>query len=61
VVPLENAGLAQGSPVSPILFAYFNYDLVNQPVGFHGGASVSIDHYFRWQVGWSVEENLAKI
>jgi hypothetical protein len=27
VAPLENARLAQGSPLSPILFAFFNSDL----------------------------------
>lgn len=31
---LVNAGLAQGSPLSPILFAFFNADLVDQPVDF---------------------------
>ena len=61
VAQLHNAGLAQGSPLSPILFAFFNCDLVDQPVDFHGGASAFIDDYFRWRVGWSAEENLAKI
>jgi len=61
VAPLDNAGLAQGSPLSPILFAFFNCDLVDQPVDFHGGASAFIDDYFRWRVGWSAKENLAKI
>lgn len=28
VAPLANVGLAQGSPLSPILFACFNYGLV---------------------------------
>lgn len=59
--PLPNAGLAQGSPLSPILFAFFNSDLVDQPVNSHGGASAFIDDYFRWRVGRSAEENLAKI
>jgi ribonuclease HI len=58
---LENAGLAQGSPLSPILFAFFNADLVDQLVDSHGGASAFIDDYFRWRVGRSVEENLVKI
>ncbi|KAI2812362.1 hypothetical protein CBS115989_10532 [Aspergillus niger] len=49
VIPLGNAGLAQGSPLSPILFAFFNSDLVDQPVNFHGGASAFIDDYFRWR------------
>ncbi|OQD66262.1 hypothetical protein PENANT_c359G11244, partial [Penicillium antarcticum] len=56
-----NAGLAQGSPLSPILFAFFNADLVDQPVDSHGGASAFIDDYFRWRVGRSAEENLVKI
>lgn len=59
--PLDNAGLAHGSPLSPILFAFFNCDLVDQPVDFHGGASAFIDDDFHWRVGWSAEENLAKI
>jgi ribonuclease HI len=59
--PLVNAGLAQGSPISPILFAFFNADLVDQPVDPHGGASAFIDDYFRWRVGYSAEENLARI
>ncbi|KAI1828773.1 hypothetical protein CBS147337_10421 [Penicillium roqueforti] len=58
---LVKAGLAQGSPLSPILFAFFNADLVDQPVESHGGASASIDDYFRWRVGRSAEENVAKI
>jgi ribonuclease HI len=61
VTPLANAGLAQGSPLSPILFAFFNSDLVDQPVTFRGGASAFIDDYFRWRVGRSAEENIAKI
>ena len=59
--PLVNAGLAQGSPLSPILFAFFNADLVDQPVDSQGGASAFIDDYFRWRVGGSVPENLSKI
>jgi hypothetical protein len=59
--PLENAGLAQGSPLSPILFAFFNSDLVDQPVDFHGGASAYIDDYFRWRAGKSAEENIKKL
>lgn len=37
---LVKAGLAQGSPLSPILFAFFNADLVDQPVEYiHQAAS----------------------
>jgi hypothetical protein len=61
IAPLENAGLAQGSPLSPILFIFLNTDLVNQPVIHKGGSSAFIDDYFRWVVGLSVEENLRRL
>lgn len=61
VSALQNAGLAQGSPLSPILFTLLNSGLVNQEVDTQGGASAFIDDYFRWRVGKSAEENLQKI
>ncbi len=61
VSPLENAGLAQGSPLSPILFGFFNSDLVHQPVDCHGGSSAFIDDYFRWRAGRSAEDNIRKL
>jgi Reverse transcriptase (RNA-dependent DNA polymerase) len=60
VKPLPYAGLAQGSPLSPILFAFYNADLVDQPVDTQGGASAYIDDYFRWRVGALAEGNLKK-
>lgn len=61
ISPLEHAGLAQGSLLSPILFGFFNSDLVDQPVDHHGGASAFIDDYFRWRAGRSAEDNIRKI
>lgn len=61
VAPLGSAGLAQGSSLSPILFAFFNSDLVDPAADFHGGASAYIDDYFRWRVGRSAEANLQKL
>ncbi|EED11829.1 hypothetical protein TSTA_110090, partial [Talaromyces stipitatus ATCC 10500] len=58
---LEHTGLAQGSPLSPILFRFFNSDLVDQPVDYYGGASAFIDNYFRWRAGPSAEDNVRKI
>ncbi|MDN6151981.1 MAG: hypothetical protein L0I91_11275, partial [Yaniella sp.] len=48
---LVNAGLAQGSPLSPILFAFFNAALGDPPGDAPGGASAVIDDYYRWRVG----------
>lgn len=59
--PLQHAGLAQGSPLSRILFAFFNSDLVDQEVDTQGGASAYIEDYFRWRVGKSAEENFQKL
>lgn len=53
IYALENAGLAQGSPLSLILFIFFNSNLVNQSVGFHRGASAFINKYFYWRAGKS--------
>jgi hypothetical protein len=61
VALLENAGLAQRSPLSPILFAFFNSDNVDQPVDTRGGASAYIDDYFGWRAGPSAEEDIKKI
>lgn len=61
VSELQNAGLAQGSPLSPILFTLLNSGVVNQEVDTRGGTSASIDDYSRWRVRESAEENLRKI
>ncbi|KAK9847083.1 hypothetical protein MYU51_020483 [Penicillium brevicompactum] len=53
--------LAQGSSLSPVLFAFFNSVLVDQPINFHDSVSVFINDYFYWRMGRSAEENLAKI
>ena len=53
--------LAQGSPLSPILFDFFTSNLVDQAVNYFGGASAFIDDYFRWRVSNTAEGNLNKI
>jgi hypothetical protein len=57
VSQLEQAGLPQGSPLSPILFLFFNADLVQQRIDQNGGAVAFVDDYTAWMVGTTAAEN----
>ena len=54
---LPQAGLPQGSPLSPILFLFFNADLVQQKLSGKGGAMAFVDDYGAWVTGPSAEAN----
>ena len=58
---LDQAGLPQGSPLSPILFLFFNADLVQQRIDQNGGAIAFIDDYTAWVVGTSAAENKERL
>jgi hypothetical protein len=58
---LPQAGLPQGSPLSPILFLFFNADLVQQQINDSGGAIAFLDDYTAWVTGPSAEANYAGI
>jgi hypothetical protein len=45
VQSLPQAGLPQGLPLSPILFLFFNADLVQQQINSQGGAIAFIDDF----------------
>ena len=51
-------GLPQGSPLSPILYIFFNVDLVREVNDNRRGAMGFVDDYTRWTVSESVEENM---
>jgi hypothetical protein len=54
---LSQAGLPQGSPLSPILFLFFNADLVQNKINAGGGSMAFMDDYTAWVTGPSAEAN----
>jgi hypothetical protein len=54
---LPQAGLPQGSPLSPILFLFFNADLVQSRIDSNGGSIAFVDDYSAWVTGATAEEN----
>ena len=51
-------GLPQGSPLSPILYIFFNAGLVEEVVDNKGGALGFVDDYTRWVVSESIDQNM---
>ncbi|EGU87741.1 hypothetical protein FOXB_01741 [Fusarium oxysporum f. sp. conglutinans Fo5176] len=54
---LPQAGLPQGSPLSPILFFFFNADLVQQRIDCYGGATAFVYDFTAWVTGPTAESN----
>ncbi len=54
---LPQAGLPQGSPLSPIAFLFFNADLVQKRINSNGGAIAFVDDYSAWVTGPTAESN----
>lgn len=58
---ITQAGLPQGSPLSPSLYNFYNADLVESPIDKSGGSIGFIDDYTRWVTGETPEQNRALI
>ena len=58
---LTHPGLPQGSPLSPILFLFFNANLVSNVLNKHQGAIAFVDDYSAWVTGPSAASNTEKI
>lgn len=61
VQDIEHAGIPQGSPLSPILYVFYNANLVQGHINKSQGSIGFIDDYNAWVTGASAAENTRKL
>lgn len=58
---IKHAGIPQGSPLSPILYVFYNANLVQGRIGKSEGSIGFIDDYNAWVTGPSAAETTCKL
>ena len=58
---IEHAGTPQGSPLSPLLYVFYNANLVEGPINHAQGSIGFVDDYNAWVIGPSPAENIRLI
>ena len=61
VSEIEYAGIPQGSPLSPLLYVFYNANLVEKKIDRRGGAIGFVDDFNAWVVGADESETTATI
>ena len=58
---MKYADLPQGSFLSPLLFLFFNADLVKSVINKNRGVITFVDDHTTWVIGDLVKPNIAKL
>ena len=61
ILDLVEAGLPQGSPLSPLSYIFYNADLVEIPITVTEGGLGFVDDFSAWVIGNTASENLARV